>query len=35
MDEYVEVLRCQDVISHSGGNMPATLMFGSGSIPVG
>ena len=33
--QYVQVLCCRDIISHPGGNMPATAMFGSSSIPIG
>ena len=33
MDGCTEVVCCQDVISHTGGIMPATVMFGSRSIP--
>ena len=32
---YVKVVCCQDIISHSGGNMPATVAFVFGLIPMG
>ena len=35
LDAYIEVACCRDIISHPGGNTPATVMFDSGSIPVG
>ena len=34
LDEDVEVVCCQDIISHPSGNLPATVMFGYGPIPM-
>ena len=35
LDEYVEVLCCQDIRHPGGRTMPATVTFGSGSISMG
>ena len=35
LDGYIEGVCCQDVSSDLGGNMPCTVIFGSGSIPMG
>ena len=35
LDGYIEGVCCQDVSSDLGGNMPCTVIFASGSIPMG
>ena len=35
LDGYIDGVCCQDVSSDLGGNMPCTVIFASGSIPMG